>query len=533
MSTLAKSENRPSPTTPMRILHLEDNPNDRELVREAMALEGLLCQFTYVTTRADYQATLKAGQFDLILSDFTLPGFDGFSALTMARETAPEVPYLFLSGTIGELQAIDSLKNGATDYVLKGHLERLVPAVRRALREVEERAQRRRVEEQLRQAQKMEAIGQLAGGIAHDFNNILTIINGNAGLLLDNENLDPETVEALKQIFAAGERAASLTRQLLVFSRKQIASPQVIDLNDLIEESAKMLRRLIGERITLELDLAGKPPVIQADASMMEQVLLNLIVNARDAMPRGGRLIIRTQGLTITTADTQHNPEARPGDFVRLSVQDTGGGIAPEVLPRIFEPLFTTKEAGKGTGLGLATVFGIVRQHQGWLEVKSQLGEGTVFEVLLPTISATAAPGQSAAAPAKAPGGSETILLVEDETAVRELAVIMLEKHGYRVLQAASGAEALKVWERHGARIKLLLTDLVMPGELTGWELAERLQTANPALKVIFASGYSAEATAQIFDAAKNFNFLQKPYHMRTLAGTVRQVLDGTAVGTN
>ena len=537
-------------TTPLRILHLEDNASDRTLVRQALVHEEISCEFVYAASKAEFAAALEQGKFDLILSDFTMSGYDGAAALELAQEKCPEVPYLFVSGAIGEERAIDSLKSGAIDYVLKARLERLLPAVRRALRDTGEHAKRRTAEEALRQAearfrdifenavegiyqstpqgqlldvnftmarlcgytspaelcagvrdlghdlhvdpprraefdrllnehgevlayesrirrkdgtiiwisenaravrdtagqllhyesmvtditarkageeafrkleaqlmqaQKMETVGQLAGGLAHDYNNVLCIVIGWARLLLDRGTMPPDAVGPLTQIFNAGNRAADLTRQLLIFSRKQTVHRTAIDLNLVATEISEMLRRIIGDHITLTLALSQAPCPAKADAGMIEQVLLNLVVNARDAMPNGGTLTISSEQITIVDAADRRHPAARPGDFVCVSVRDTGCGIPPEHLQRIFEPFFTTKEVGRGTGLGLSMVFAIVQQHQGWIEVESLVGTGTCFRILLPAVpAADTIPASNPEGKVTANTGSETLLLVED-----------------------------------------------------------------------------------------------------------------------
>ena len=810
--------------TPLRVLHLEDCEPDRELVRRELARGELACEFVYAASEAEFAAALERVKFDLILSDFTIPGYEGASALALAREKCPEVPYLFVSGTLGEEQAIESLKNGATDYVLKERLERLLPAVRRALRETDERARRgvaelelrraearfrgifenaaegiyqstpqgrllevnramariggyaspeelctevcdlardfyveparhaefvrllnehsevlayesqirrkdgavvwisenarvvwaapgeplhyesmvtditarkaaeeslrrseerfremagciddvfyiagldtdcwlyvspayekiwgrspaelytqpaywtdavvpedrgllhaarvqlargteyrieyrirrpdgslrwiedrsypisepvadkakipgasaqdgtdlsgqpaihgqsraqnpakaggevadpqrmkrvvgiatditrrRELEGQLLQAQKMEAVGQLAGGVAHDFNNVLTVVLGYARMLLDGESLPPDAVGLVTQIFTAGTRAANLTRQLLVFSHKQSIDRQIIDLNQVADEISQMLCRVIGEHIKLVLKLSAIPCPVNADAGMIEQVIMNLVVNARDAMPKGGSLDIATESVSLGNSAC-HHPGARPGEFICLSVRDSGCGIPPENLQRVFEPFFTTKEVGRGTGLGLAMVFGIVQQHQGWIELASVVGAGTCFRIMLPAAPAAALlPVRRPAKVVVVKGGLETMLLVEDDPAVREFAVAVLRGHGYRVLQAASGLDALEVWKWHGSRIALLVTDLVLPDGLGGVELAARLRREKPTLRVVLTSGYANEAIGEEFRPPAGTHFMNKPYKPQTLAQAVRDALD-------
>jgi two-component system cell cycle sensor histidine kinase/response regulator CckA len=381
------------------------------------------------------------------------------------------------------------------------------------------------LEEQLRQSQKMESIGQLAGGIAHDFNNMLTVIHGHAALLLSAGKLDEDVADSAFQISLASERAANLTRQLLAFSRKQVMQTTYLDVNELVAHLSKMLRRILGEDIVLQLNYAPNIPLVRADKGMMEQIIMNLAVNARDAMPEGGRLVIDTSVRTIREAQVEQEPEGTLGEFVCLSVKDSGCGIAPEHLQRVFEPFFTTKEVGKGTGLGLATVYGIAKQHQGWINVESEVGTGSIFRLFLPSSPgaiATAADEQQE----ETRGGTEAILVVEDDLAVRALVLTVLESYGYRVFEAASGGLALEVWRHHLNEIDLLFTDMVMPGGITGRDLAEKLKTDKPALKVIFTSGYSEEIVGKSCTLEEGINFLQKPYNPERIAQAVRKCLD-------
>jgi len=386
---------------------------------------------------------------------------------------------------------------------------------------------RRKLEEQLRQLQKMESIGQLAAGVAHDFNNILSVIQGHTYLLLGGMATGNDAEESIKQIGAAAKRAAGLTRQLLTFSRKQQLQPQELNLNEVINAMTKMVGRLLGADITMEFTPAPGLPAVNGDVGMMEQVLLNLVVNARDAMERGGSLSIGTSACEIKGDAAKRNPEARPGSFVRLTVSDTGCGIPPDVLPRIFEPFFTTKAEGKGTGLGLATVYGIVKQHQGWIEAESRVGKGTTFHVLLPAGSKPARTVVEPAAATAERGRRETVMIAEDEPALRRLAARILGSLGYEVLEAASGVEAIQVWEQHGRKVDLLLTDMVMPDGLTGRELAKQMQAHDSGLKGIYTSGYSPETRETTFVFREGTNFLQKPYPPAKLAEIVRQRLDG------
>lgn len=374
----------------------------------------------------------------------------------------------------------------------------------------------------------MEAIGQLAGGIAHDFNNFLAVVEMQSSILLNYPASAQETKEGLRLIVTACERAANLTRQLLTFSRRSVRDAKDIDLGEVSASLIKFLHRLLGESVVLETRIAPSTPLVNADSGMMEQVLMNLVLNARDAMPVGGRLLVSLEPVVIDSDYVAAHPQSRLGQFVCLGVSDTGCGISRENLPRIFEPFFTTKENGKGTGLGLATVFGIVELHEGWIDVVSEVGRGTTFKIFLPVSASlsAAAPAQSASQGMDAPGGNETILLVEDETAVRQLAGLVLQRQGYRVFQAGSGSEALELWKTLDAPVDLLLTDLVMPGGISGHELSEQLCAVHPTLKVIYISGYSNDFIKHRLLLQPGRNFLHKPWSNSDLAATVRRRLD-------
>jgi signal transduction histidine kinase len=396
-------------------------------------------------------------------------------------------------------------------------------------------AERKEVESALRQSQeailqqeRLAAVGQLSAGVAHDFNNILCIILGYANMLLDeSKDMGQKKVEALKQISTAAQRAAHLTRQLLTFSRKQVMQPQTLEFNEVIGNVSRMLQRLVGEDIGVQFHFAQKPVYIHADLGMVEQIVVNLVVNARDAMVGGGELTLSASTVEIDEAHRQRHPEARPGQFACLSVTDTGCGIPPEHLLRIFEPFFTTKAVGKGTGLGLATVYGIVKQHEGWIEVMSEVGKGTTFKVFLPKSSKPAGASTDTTFHSAPRWGNEKILLVEDEAALRGLASKLLQKQGYEIVEAGSGVEALEVWEQHEGAFDLLLTDMVMPGGVTGRELAEKLLADKPDLKVIFTSGYSTDMVGKNFVLQEEVNFLPKPYPPKALIQIVRVCLDG------
>ncbi len=383
------------------------------------------------------------------------------------------------------------------------------------------------LEAQLRQSQKMESIGHLAAGVAHDFNNMLTVIQGHAGMLMSRRALPPELRDSVQAVHFAAERAAGLTRQLLLFSRRSILQPRLLDLREIVNEMSKMLKRLLGETIALEFTRPVEISLVQGDAGMIEQVLMNLAVNARDAMTLGGKLIISIQPTTVDAAYVRLHPEARTGAFVFLRITDTGCGMDAATKSRIFEPFFSTKETGKGTGLGLATVYGIVKLHEGWIEVTSEPGKGTTFGIFFPATAESAPKAkQTDALLAPILGGSETILLVEDETSVLKLGRIILQDLGYQVLEAVSGVEALEVWQRHQQPIHLLLTDMVMPQDISGIDLAHKLLAQKPDLKILFTSGYNVSDLDTDFIRQGGGNFLQKPYTRSTLAKAVREQLD-------
>lgn len=638
----------------IHILHLEDDPADAELVQAKIEAAGLICQITHVQTRDGFDAALRQGGHDIILADFRLPMYDGMSALRLAQEVCPDLPFIFVSGTMGEDAVIDGFTEGATDYVLKQSLTRLVPSIRRALHEAGIQHERKRVkeelhklsraveqsantiiitniegyieyanpkftetsgysladaleqhtrilksgltspevyqqlwetinagkewrgefqnrkksgeiywesasispirntdgvithflavkeditarkqaeeahaklEEQLRQSQKMESIGRLASGVAHDFNNLLTVILGYSDLLQIKVGIKHPWVEDLEQIRRAGERAATLTRQLLAFSRQQALAPVILDLNRLVINLQKMLERLIGEDITLSTTTHPALWPITADPGQIEQVVMNLVVNARDAMPTGGKITIETNNVYLDDNYAQVHIEAPIGPCVMLAVTDTGYGMDSAIQARIFEPFFTTKEQGKGTGLGLSTVYGIIKQSGGDITVYSEPGQGTTFKIYLP---ATEAPAISLATPQTqmvSHHSTETILLVEDDDSLRSLVRKTLQAEGYTILAAGSGAEALSLVKQLHGEVDLLLTDVVMPS-MSGREVAEQLSALYPKAKILFMSGYTNDTVVRHGLLTTEIEFLAKPFTPNTLITRVNTLLD-------
>lgn len=416
-----------------------------------------------------------------------------------------------------------------------------------ALLALADETDRQQLEAQLRQAQKMEAVGQLAAGIAHDFNNLLTVIHGHSSLQLAKSVLDADIVKAFSQVRMASERASALTRQLLAFSRRQVVQRRPIQLAAMLDRSQSLLVHAVGGFIQFECHCEDNLPSVDGDETSLEHVLMNLAVNARDAMPRGGRLVLTLTAARFDAAEAARHAERRAGSFVRLTVADTGCGMDKATLAHIFEPFFTTKPIGRGTGLGLSTVYGIVKQHEGWVEVDSQPGQGTAFHLLLPAIdrslAATDAPTPPPCARAKVTSPNATILVVEDEPAVRDFVSNVLAQQGYQVEQASSGVEALAKWKDRIRQVGLLLTDIVMPGGVNGRALAQEFQQCHPALKVMYTSGYQTEVLRKDEVSGELKHFLAKPFTPDHLLNSVQTILGcaaaapraaaGNAAGTN
>jgi signal transduction histidine kinase/CheY-like chemotaxis protein len=426
-----------------------------------------------------------------------------------------------ISGLDDEELALAAVRAGAQDYLVKGQIEG--PLLARVIRHA---ISRNALEEQLRKSQRMEAVGRLVAGVAHDFNNLLTVILGTADLLLHGTGPADPRQAGLGEIKSAAERAAILIRRLLAFSRQQVLEPRVLDPNSLIGELEGLLRRLIGEDVELRTRLAPDLGTVRADPGQLEQVILNLAVNSRDAMPGGGTLTLETANVELDEAYARDHPSVRPGPYVMLAVSDTGVGMDAATRAHIFEPFFTTKGRDQGTGLGLATVHGIVSQSGGYIWLYSEPGKGTTFKIYLPRVDEPPAPAAAADVPTRELTGSETVLVVEDEDAVRALMRLTLEARGYQVLAAASPKEALELVARHPGSIPLVVTDVIMPG-MSGGELAGRLAALRPEIRVIFVSGYTDDTIAHQGVLDPGVHFLQKPFTLEGLARKVREVLDG------
>jgi signal transduction histidine kinase len=530
-----------------RILYIERHAADIDLTAAHFAEYADHLHLTAVRSSSEALAMLSDTPFDLVLTDLRMPDLNGLDLLRELRHRAVPVPVVIVTGRGDETTAVAALKLGAADYIVKRddylmqmpyaidnaisrfQLERLNERLRAELAERERsEAERARLADELRQAQKIDSLGRLAGGIAHDFNNLLTVIQGHTDLMLQDLHEGDPLRESVVDVGAAASRAAALTRQLLAFSRRQLLCPCVVNVNASIVESTRMLRRVLGEDIELMTALGVEAGIVRADPGQLDQVIVNLAVNARDAMPHGGTLTIESRRVTIDEDEVRRHPTASAGPHVVLAFRDTGCGIPAETLPHIFDPFFTTKEAGKGTGLGLATVYGIVKQSDGWITVQSEPGRGTMFEIYLPCVADGAAAEVASAPEITTRRGNETVLVVEDDESVRKLAYRALRKCGYNVLEAANGGEALLLCERRRQPIPLVVTDVVMPG-MSGPDLAARLTALHPEMRVLYISGYIDAAVARHGLLTDTRSFLQKPFTPSDLTRKVRAVLDEPA----
>ncbi len=521
----------PKKNPKLRVLIIEDSDDDATIILLHLEREGYDVEHLRIESAESMRKALSQDSWNVIICDHALPSFDSFAALKIARDFDEDLPFIVVSGKIGEETAVEAMRAGADDYIMKDRLKRLGPVIDREMLHAEDRRRKRQageerveLEEQLRQSQKMEAIGQLAGGIAHDFNNLLTVINSYGTVLLKEIGPDNPWHSDVREILDASHRAAILIRQLLAFSRKQILHPKVIDLGRVVEEMQNVLGRLIGERIELVVRIAPGVDSIKADPIQIEQVVMNLVLNARDAISQGGCVTLSVDNVKLDDRTAAAIGDLTSGDYIILAVSDDGAGMDEETRSHIFEPFYTTKGIGKGTGLGLSTVFGIVTQSGGGIEVDSETGKGSDFRVYFPSVDAATQSAEQQIAYTGPLEGNETILVVEDEEAILNLLVSTLDKFGYTVLFARHGEDALVVVEEHGRRIDALITDVIMP-QMGGYELAERLAPMQPEMSVLFMSGYSEESEP---DQAKQKpqNLIRKPFVAQEVVEKIRTILD-------
>jgi signal transduction histidine kinase len=508
------------------VLLVEDDEEDYLLTKDLLSrLDGVRHELHWVS---DYRSALRAaheGDHDVYLVDYRLGADDGIQLVRELVANGHDVPVIVLTGHGAREVDIEAAQAGAADYLVKGEVgpALLERTIRYAMRGHADLRALRASEEALRQAQRMEAVGQVAGGIAHDFNNLLTVISGYTEILQRRLGPDGEGSKELAEVSKAAGQAARLTGQLLAYSRKQILEPRVLDLNDIVSETQTMLERVIAENIEFSTVLAEDLGRISADNGQIEQIIMNLVVNARDAMPEGGELQLETSNVTLSDTTTRKPLDTTPGDYVLLAVSDTGVGMDAATAERIFEPFYTTKERGAGTGLGLSTVYGIVKQSGGHIDVESEPGTGTTFRVYFPQVAEETETFGPELPDEHSLIGSETVLLVEDEEALRLVGKEMLETYGYTVLLADDGAAGLELARNHPDPIQLLMADILMP-KMGGIELAERLSAQRPELKVLYTSGYSDSGSS--LQQVAGARYLQKPYAMEDLARALRNLLD-------
>ena len=522
-----------------RALLVEDNLFDVEFLRRTLEDRRRNGRIELVPARRLTEALelIFEEEIDVVLLDLGLPDSEGLEALLAIRETRPGIPIVVLTGQDDDHLAMAALRAGAQDYLVKGEVgaELLIRSIRYAVERMRADERLRESEEKLRHAQKMEAVGRLAGGVAHDFNNTITVIRGFTEILFESLPSEDERREDLKEIDNAAVHATTLTRQILAFSRKQCLQPTVLDLNTLVGNVENLLRRLIGEDIDLGSILCSDLWRIEADSGQLEQILMNLAVNARDALSGGGRISIKTENIELDDEDARRVVYARPGRFVRLTFEDDGTGIDPETMDKIFESFFTTKELGKGTGLGLSVVYGIVKQHDGWINIYSEPGHGSAFTIYFPSCpSPSKEESLACASQADLHGKGERILLVEDDESVAKFAARVLEQNGYRVTPAKTIREAKDIFaheeeEEGEERFRLLFSDVVLP-DGDGVQLSQLILAMRPRTGVLMSSGYSDQKSQWFTIQERGYPFIQKPYSVRNLLKVVREAIDSVAL---
>lgn len=505
----------------LKVLIIEDSLDDFDLLLRELKKEFSQVNCRRIDTREAMLECLQES-WDIILSDFSMPQFSGMAALETLKSTGIDIPFIIVSGTIGEEAAVDLMRAGASDYVLKSKTNRLMHAIRREQQAAEKRTKLADTEEQLRHMQKMEAVGQLAGGVAHDFNNMLSVVQIYCRKLKEVDN--PQVHYYVDKILGVQNRSVSLTKQLLVFSRKQTGTASVLDVSQVLHDMQDMLQRLVGEAVELGIDTIHNLFRVKADRGQIEQVIMNLAVNARDAMPDGGRMCFSTSNVNFA-APHLVGAEYLTGNYVMLEATDTGHGMTKEIMNRIFEPFFTTKSAKDGTGLGLSIIYGIIHQNHGEIAVSSEVGRGTSFKIYLPETLEKDLSVTPIEQSQKSDGGKETILLVEDNFELRSLFVETLETKGYEVLEASDGMAALSVLEKNPKSIHLVITDMVMP-KIGGRELHRRVNQMDKDIKFIYMSGYFEDASVTDANSLESFYYLQKPFSEDELLLKVRKVLD-------
>ena len=510
---------------PITLLLVHDQPSVADECLRVLTQAGLNVRSEVVATADAFVRRVADREFDAVIADFTAGGWNGLAPLELLQRADKKIPFVLLTGVLHEEQANGLMQKGITDWVEKDRLARLPVTVQRSVEAAWARKRYEDLDEQLRRAQRVEAVGRLATGIAHDFSNIVTIIHGHTGLLRAESHLSPSMQESLQQVARATERAGKLTHQLLTLGRNGVPNFRSVDLNEVLADISTLLQRTIGEDIELEFCYDPDLPPVYADPHSIEQCVLSIAVNAREAMPSGGQLLVGTSTIDLTRANVSHHPEARQGQFVCLTVVDSGAG--EQSVSRLFNPLWTARTGGTGFEFGLGAVNSIVQRHQGWVEVQGQIGHGTTLRIYFPVDKNVAAHHLQAAQSLQTLG--QTVLVVEDDAPVRAIIRTMLERRGLKVLEAASGIDALAIWHQHHETIQLLLTDLVLPSGISGEELSEQFRAQKPSLRVLYTSGYSPGAATNGISTDHSQAFLEKPFDGAKLIEAVHRCLESAA----